>query len=376
MATPIAPPADPRVGRTVDDIDTPALVLDLDKFEANARRMFGTIKGGGKDWRPHSKGHKAPWIARRQLEIGAIGVTCGKVGEAEVMVAHGITSILVANELAARVKFERLARLLDRAEVISCADAPFHVQLASQVGQDAGVEFPMLVNIDIGMERTGVQPGRPGLELARLIDRSPGVRFAGIMGYEGHTLTLWPPEERMAATTESVAGLVETKRLIEADGIRVPIVSGGGSGDHEEAASLPGMTELQAGGACFMDLFYGEECHLEQRGFEYALHVITTVTSRPHPERVITDAGFKALSQRPEMSPRIVGRPDLELVYLSAEHGRWSRGPDAPDVAIGDRLTVLPDYHDTTTFRHDEFVGVRNGIVEVIIPLLGRGKLA
>ena len=376
MATPSAPPVDPRVGRTVDEIDTPALVLDLDRFDANARRMLATIRAGGKDWRPHSKGHKAPWIANRQVAMGAIGVTCGKVGEAEVMVAGGIASVLVANELAARVKLERLARLLDRAEVMSCADAPYHVELASLVGQDAGVEIPLVVDVDIGMERTGVKPGRPALELARAIDRALGVRFAGIMGYEGHTLTLWPQEDRLAATAESVAGLVETKRLIEADGIPVPIVSGGGSGDHEEAAALDGMTELQAGGACLMDLFYGLDCHLEERGFEYALHVITTVTSRPSPDRVITDAGFKALSQRQEMDPRIAGRPDLSLVYLSAEHGRWSRERDGPDVAIGDRLSVIPDYHDTTTFRHDEFVGVRDGRVEVVIPLLARGRLA
>ena len=123
-----------------------------------------------------------------------------------------------------------------------------------------------------------------------------------------------------------------------------------------------------------MDLFYGEECHLDGHGFAYALTLLTTVTSHPTPERILTDAGFKALSTRAEMAPLVLGRPDLELVYLSAEHGRWSRGPDSPEVAIGDRLVILPDYHDTTTFRHDEFVGVRDGRVEVIIPLLGRGR--
>src|SRR5262249_33442603 len=162
-----------------------------------------------------------------------------------------ITSVLVANELAARVKLERLARLLDRAEVMSAVDAPYHVELAAEVGQEAGVEIPLVVDVDIGMERTGVKPGRPALgpapAVARAIDRAPGVRFAGIMGYEGHTLTLWPPEARLAATADAVAGLRETRQLIEADGIPVPIVSGGGSGDHEEAAVLEGMTELQAG---------------------------------------------------------------------------------------------------------------------------------
>ena len=368
--------ADPRVGRSIDEVDTPALILDLDKFEANCRRLIGTIQAGGKSWRPHSKGHKAPWIARRQLELGAIGVTCAKVGEAEVMVEHGIPSILVANELAARSKLERVARLLDRAEVIVCADDPVHVALASEVGQAAGVEIPMLVDLDIGMERTGAVPGRPGLELARLIDDSPGVRFAGLMGYEGHVLTVWPEEDRMRATKEAIAGLVETKRLIINDGIPVGIVSGAGSGNHIEASLIDGLTELQAGGGCFMDRFYGVECHLDELGFEYALTLVTTVSSRSRPDRVVVDAGFKTVSTRDEMPTIVMDRPDLALVYLSAEHGMFHKPEDSPPIAIGDRLTLLPDYHDTTTFRHDAFVGVRDGIVETIIPLAGRGKLA
>jgi D-serine deaminase-like pyridoxal phosphate-dependent protein len=367
--------ADPRVGRSVAEIDTPALLLDLDRFEANSRRLAATLSAGGKGWRPHSKGHKSPWIAHRQLEHGAIGVTCGKVGEAEVMVEHGIRSVLVANELAAAVKLERVARLLDQAEVIVCADHPAHVRLASTVGEAMGVEIPMLVDLDIGMERTGARPGRDGLELARLIDRAPGVRFAGLMGYEGHVLTLWPVEERRRATSEAIAGLVETARLIEADGLAVGIVSGGGSGNHVEAAAIPGLTELQAGGACFMDRFYGDECHLTELGFEYALSILTTVTSRPQPDRVIVDAGFKTVSTRDEMPTLVEGRDDLALNYLSAEHGSFRLLPGGSGPAIGDRLVLRPDYHDTTTFRHDAFVGVREGRVAEVIPLLGRGRL-
>jgi D-serine deaminase-like pyridoxal phosphate-dependent protein len=370
------PSTDPRVGRPVAEIDTPALLLDLDRFEANCRRLVGAVHAGGKDWRPHSKGHKSPWIAQRQLELGAIGVTCAKVGEAEVMVEHGIPSVLIANELPVRRKLERVARLLDRAEVIVCADDPVHVRLASEVGDAAGVEIPMLVDVDIGMERTGVRPGRAGLELARELERSPGVRFAGLMGYEGHVLTLWPAEERLRATKEAIGGLVETARLITDDGIPVGIVSGGGSGNHVEAASIEGLTELQAGGGCLMDRFYGVECHLDEMGFEYALTIVTTVTSHSRPDRVIVDAGFKTVSTRDEMPTIVVDRPDLQLVYLSAEHGLFRKQPDGAPLAIGDRLELLPDYHDTTTFRHDVFVGVRHGRVAEIIPLIGRGRLA
>ena len=154
----------------------------------------------------------------------------------------------------------------------------------------------MVVDINVGMERTGVAPGRAALEIARAIDRAPGVRLAGIMGYEGHVLTAWPNEEKRAGTVAAVAGLIESRRLIEDDGMPVGIVSGGGSGNYMFAASLDGLTELQAGGACLMDQFYGKLCHLDELGFEYALTILTTVTSRPTEERVITDAGFKTLS--------------------------------------------------------------------------------
>jgi len=372
---PTPTPTPPVVGMTRDALDSPALLLDLDRFEANVRRLTSAITAGGKDWRPHSKGHKSPWIARRQIELGAIGVTCAKVSEAEVMVAGGVSSVLIANELAARHKVERAARLQADAEVMICADDPFHVRLASEVATDLRVEIPMVVDINVGMERTGVAPGRPALEIARAIDRAPGLRLAGIMGYEGHVLTAWPNEEKRAGTVAAVAGLIESRRQIEGDGMAVPIVSGGGSGNYMFAASLDGLTELQAGGACLMDQFYGRLCHLAELGFEYALTILTTVTSRPTAERVITDAGFKTLSAGEAGQPIIIGRPDIELEYLSAEHGIWRRQAGSPDVRIGDRLEILPDYHDTTTFRHDVFVGMRGDVVEAVIPLVARGKL-
>jgi len=363
------------IGRNKADLDTPALLLDLGRFEANVERLSSAIAAGGKSWRPHSKGHKSPWIARRQMDYGAIGVTCAKISEAEVMVDGGIPSILVANELATRQKVETAARLQARAEVMICADDPFHVELASRVATDGSVEIPMVVNINVGMDRTGVLPGHAALELARRIDRADGLRLAGIMGYEGHVLTAWPNDEKRAQTIAAIAGLQESRQLIEADGIPVGIVSGGGSGNHMFAAALDGLTELQAGGASFMDPFYGELCHLEELGFEYALTILATVTSRPVPERVITDAGFKTLSAKEEWHAVVLDHEEFELVYLSAEHGVWLRPPDGPPVAIGDQLEIIPDYHDTTTFRHDAFIGLRGGVVEAVIPLLARGKL-
>ncbi len=368
--------AESLIGLPKASLDTPVLLIDLDRLDANIARLSGAIAAGGKQWRPHSKGHKSPWIAARQREAGAIGVTCAKISEAEVMIDGGVPSVLVANELATRRKVERAARLQARGEVIICADDPYHVQLASGVATDAGVDIPMLVDINIGMDRTGVVPGPAALELARAIDRAPGLRFAGIMGYEGHVLTAWPNEEKEAQTVAAMAGLLESRRLIEADGIPVGIVSGGGSGNHMFAAAMDGLTELQAGGACLMDPFYGKLCHLEELGFEYALTVLTTVSSRPTPERVITDAGFKTMTANEEGHAVVLGHDDFQLVYLSAEHGVWNRGADGPPVAIGEQLEIIPDYHDTTTFRHDRFIGLRDGVVESVITLLARGRLS
>jgi D-serine deaminase-like pyridoxal phosphate-dependent protein len=372
----LSEPAGPQLGAERDGLDTPALLLDLDRFERNSARLAGAIHQGGVAWRPHSKAHKSPVLAARQIELGAIGVTCAKVGEAEVMVAHGIGSVLVANELGSRPKLDRIARLQDRAEVIVCADDPYHVELAAAAALAAGVEIPMLVEVDIGMHRAGVAPGAAARDLARLIDRSRGVRFAGLMGYEGQVLTLWPADVKDAAAREAIGRLVDTRRLVERDGIAVGIVSGGGSGSYTATARIDGMTEIQAGGACLMDLFYADECHLAEEGYEFALTVLAMVTSRPTRDRAIIDAGFKTMSARDGVPPRPVGVSDVTVTTLSAEHGYLELGPGAPDLKIGQRVELIPDYSDTTTFRHDQFVGLRAGRVERVIPLLARGRLS
>jgi D-serine deaminase-like pyridoxal phosphate-dependent protein len=364
------------IGSHRDDLDTPALLIDLDRFERNATRLATALRASGVGWRPHSKAHKSPFLAARQIELGAIGMTCAKVSEAEVMVEHGITSVLIANEVASRPKLDRVARLLERAEVFACVDAADHVELAAAAGIAANVEIPLLVEVDIGMHRAGVAPGGPARELARSIERRRGVRFAGLMAYEGHVLTLWPAAKKEAAVRESIGQLIDTRDLLERDGIHVGIVSGGGSGSYTATARIAGMTEIQAGGACLMDLFYADECHLAEEGYEFALTVLAMVTSRPARDRAIIDAGFKALSSRDRVPPRPVDMDDVTVTTLSAEHGYLEVGPAAPALRIGHRIELIPDYSDTTTFRHDQFVGLREGRVERIIPLLARGRLA
>lgn len=362
------------IGLHKDEIDTPALLLDLDKFDRNATKISSFLRKHGVGWRPHSKAHKSPQVARRQMQLGAHGIICAKPSEAQVMVDWGIPSVLIANEQGRRQKFDRIAELNRRAEVITCADSVTHVELASAAGLAAGVDIPLLVSIDVGMDRTGAFPGEPTRELAQLISKTKGVVFKGVMGYEGHLLTIWPLEEKVRQSHEAMGRMIDTVRLIERDGIPVEIVSGGGSGTYMTSGMVKGMTEVQAGGACFLDRFYGEECHMDDE-FEYALTVVSSITSRPIPHRGIMDAGFKTMSDGESGRPIPIDRPGISLVDLSAEHGSLLLEPKAQSLRIGDRIEWILGYSDTTSFLHNHFVGLRNDRVEAVIPLLGRGML-
>lgn len=371
----IRPTHDVAPGTPIEEVDTPALLLNLDRFERNAERLFDSMRANGIGWRPHSKAHKSPLIAKMQLALGAHGVTCAKVSEAEVFVAAGIESVLIAYEPATALKWSRIAALQPHAEVIAAVDNEVHVGLASQAAAEAGVEIPILVEVDVGMDRCGITAGEPALDLARRVAHAPGLRLAGIMGYEGHTLAMWPLAKKDEAIRTALAQLTDTADLIRNEGLPVDIVSAGGSGSFSTAATVDGLTELQAGGACLMDRFYGEECHLEELGFEYALTVLATVGGREAPDRALVDAGHKSMSERPDVKPKPVDLPDVSVRYLSAEHANLRLGPGAPDLRIGDRVSFIPDYSDSTTFRHDAFIAHRGGLVEAIIPLEGRGRL-
>ena len=368
-------PDEIAIGTPVRLLDTPVMLLDLDCFERNAGRLMSVMRKNGVGWRPHSKAHKSPIIARMQMALGAHGVTCAKVSEAEVMVRGGVPSVLIANELALPAKWGRVAALQLHAEVIACVDSIEHLSMANDAGVLLGVEIPLLVELNIGMDRCGVPPGKPALELAHRIADAKGVRLAGVMGYEGHTLTLWPSGVKEDAIRKSVGLLTETAFLLRSVGLPLPIVSTGGSGSYVTSATVPGITELQAGGACFMDRFYAEQCHLSEHGFEFALSIMASVSGRPTPERAILDSGFKTMSEQPDLKPIPIGLPDAEVMYLSAEHCNLRLGPNAPKLQIGDKVVFIPDYGDTTTFRHDVFIAHRNDIVELVIPLVARGKL-
>ncbi|HMC10422.1 MAG TPA: DSD1 family PLP-dependent enzyme [Pirellulaceae bacterium] len=361
------------LGTPKDELDTPALLLDLDLFEANVAEAAALCRQHGVAWRPHAKCHKSPDIGRRLIEAGAIGLTCAKLGEAEMFAAAGIADLLVANFLAGPRKVERLVELRRKADPIICLDHVDQAEPISRAMQASEQRVRAILEIDIGLARAGVAPGRPAVELAKRVAALPGIDLVGVMGYEGHLLLVEDQGEKAGRICAALAQLVETAERISAAGIECSIVSCGGTGSLPFAVSQPGITEVQAGGVIFMDAFYRYKCHLD--GFRYALTILSTIVSRPAPDRAIIDAGRKAMNI--ELTPPLaIGREDVVVDRLSAEHGSLKLGPTAQDLKIGDRLEFIPGYGDLTTVLHNQFFVLQDGKLVDIWPLTARGRLA
>lgn len=362
------------VGRPVEDADTPVALLDLDAFERNAETISAYLAGRGVGWRPHVKAHKAPQLGRLQIAHGAIGVTCAKISEAEVMVAGGIDHVLVANHLGTPGKWKRAAELQAGAEVIVCVDAIDHVRLGAAAARAAGAEIPVLIEVDLGIGRVGVQSSADALALAEAIAAVPGLRLAGVMGYEGHLLTVWPAAQKREKCQAAVRVLTDTAAALRDAGHQVEVVSSGGTGSFEVTAELPGITEIQAGGGCLMDRFYAEQCHVGL-GLEPALTVLTTVVSNQVPARAAIDAGWKACGNLSTFPlPHALARRHVQVVGLSAEHGILGITGDPP--AVGTQLQLVPGYSDAMLVMHDYLIGHRDGVVTDVIDMPGRGRLS
>lgn len=359
----------PAIGMSIDELSTPALVLDLDAFESNCATLASHFAERGVEWRPHTKAHKSPVLARRMIDAGAIGVTCAKVGEVEAMVAGGIEEVLLANQPSTEDAWRRMAALQRSARVFATVDDQVHVRAAEAAGDAIGVSIPLIIEVDIGMNRAGVRTAGQAVDLARMIVDS-GCEFAGVMGYEGHLLTIESPDEKKDAIESAVGIVVAAAEAIRAASIDVGIVSSGGTGSYQITAEIDGVTEIQAGGGCLMDRFYRELCGVD---LENALFLVSSVASRPQPNLAILDAGWKALPDR-GMPPICHDLPGATVSLLYAEHLRLDLSGQA-DPQIGDRVVMIPGYSDATTVLHNEFLGVRSGVVEEVIPLTARGAL-
>ena len=360
------------IGKDKWELDTPALWVDLDLMESNIQRLAAFFKEAGVAWRPHTKGIKVPAIAHKLLDAGAIGVTCAKLSEAETMVAAGIKDILIANQVVGAQKVTRLANLRRQCDVIVTVDSLENVTEISQAATEKEVTIRVLIEVDAGMHRAGLQPGEPVLRFAKEVARfsSQGIELAGVMAYEGHTCDIADPEEKRRQVHVAIEPVVRSSEMCRKAGFSMPIVSCGGSGTYTITARIPGVTEIEAGGAVFSDVTY------RSWGVELdpSLFVQATVTSRPTPTRAIVDAGRKAMDGQTSMpEPRDVGGATVSSLH--AEHGLLELAGKDVKLRVGDKLDFIVGYGDNTVYQHDVLYGVRKGKVEVVWPILGRGKL-
>lgn len=363
------------VGIHVAQVDTPALIVDLDAFERNLTLMAEALKGSGTRLRPHAKSHKCPEIALRQIALGAVGVCCQKVSEAEAMVQGGVDDVLITNEIVGEAKLARLVALAQRVRVTVCCDHALNANALAAAADAASTFLDVMIEVDVGANRCGVASGKPALALARVIAALPTLRFAGLHAYHGSAQHLRGVEERRAAIAAAGAKVRASKAMIEAAGIACPVVTGAGTGSFPFERDSGIWNELQPGSYIFMDADYNRNAwDAGFPGFGQSLYVLATVMSTPNAGRAVVDAGLKAFSVDSGM-PRVSGRAGLELVKASDEHGviAIAAGVDAP--RLGDKLMLEPGHCDPTVNLYDWFVCVRNGVVEDLWPITGRGMM-
>jgi 3-hydroxy-D-aspartate aldolase len=360
------------------EIPTPALLLDLDRFERNIQKMAAHLKSAGKKLRPHSKTHKCPEIARRQVAAGAIGVCVAKVGEAEVMAAAGIRNLLITTEVVGPEKIGRLLGVLRRQpETIVVVDHRDNVRELGDAVTRAGLVLNVLVDVDVGGRRTGVQPGEPAFDLGRQVMAQRALNLRGLQGYAGHCAHVMGFDERRRASRRWMGRLMKTRELFEKNQLPVDVVTGGSSGTFNIDVELEGMTELQSGSYCVMDLDYrriGSPRGAAYDDFEMALTVLTTVVSVPSQEMAMVDGGFKAFSTDRPFVPETVEWPGVEYTWAGDEHGRLMTAEPGRLPKLGQLIEFFPPHCDPTINLYDRFYAMRGDQVEAVWEISGRGR--
>jgi len=366
------PPA--SVGQRLEQVDTPALILELDAFERNLRTLADMARGRVRV-RAHAKTSKSAEVSRRQMALGSIGVCCQKVAEAEAMVEGGIPDVLVSNEVVGAAKIGRLAQLATRARIGVCVDDAGNVQELDAAAKAAGAKLDVYVELEVGMGRCGVAPGAPALALARVVAACANLRFAGLQAYNGRAQHVRSIADRRALIDHAATAVRMTRALLEQNGIACPVVTGAGSGSFMFEVESGAWDEIQPGSYAFMDADYAKnEWAAPLPRFEHALFVLATVMSRAKPERAIVDAGLKASSVDSGM-PTVWRRPGLTYALASDEHGFIEIAPGSAAPALGEKLLLVPGHCDPTINLYDWYVCVRSGVVEALWPIDARGAL-
>ncbi|MGE5559691.1 MAG: alanine racemase [Chloroflexota bacterium] len=360
------------------ELDTPALLVDIDIMDANLRRMQERADRAGVRLRPHTKTHRTPALAKRQVSFGARGITVAKLGEAEAMAAEGLDDIFIANEIVGPHKLERLVKLARRIRVAVGVDHPAQVAALAQAFAGEAKPLDVLLDIDTGDARTGVAPGSPALALARAVTESAGLHLRGIFTHEGHSYGAADRDAVRDVVRRSHEDMLATAELLRKHGIAVDEISVGATPAMLVADPLPGITEIRPGTYIFLDAaqaaVIGTLAHC-------ALTVLATVVNRPTPDRVVLDTGVKALTAfvRGAGVTRNVGHgtlkawPQIHIEHLSDEHGVFT-APDGVHFEIGQRVEIIPNHACPTCNLYDRMYGVRGGRVVEEWPILARGK--
>ena len=363
---------------SIDQLPTPALTIDLDIFDANIAKMQSHLNAAGLGLRCHTKIHKSPIIARKQIAAGAIGVCCATISEAEVMLAGGITKILITSPVVTDDKILRLLAMCQKSsEVEIVVD---YIQGADRISELAGemkLNIGVLVDLDPGMGRTGIEPGQKALELVRHIGEAcPNLTFNGLQMYIGNCMHVQGFEKRRDKYLHLISKGIETKELLESNGIQVSVFSGGGTGTYDIDAELGALTDLQAGSYAFMDVEYrdiggqGTETFVD---FEPSLFSLVTAISKPQERLITVDAGIKCLATD-------TGYPEFRDVegatyhFGGDEHGIIQLNNSSRQINLGDRLSVITPHCDPTVNLYDYYYPYRQGMVTEIWPISARGR--
>jgi D-serine deaminase-like pyridoxal phosphate-dependent protein len=363
----------PQPGDRLDRLDTPSMLVDLDLMEANIGRLMNQLLPTGVNIRPHLKTTKSPLLARRLIEAGAKGCCVAKLSEAEVMAEGGIEDLLITCEIIGTPKVARLVELFNRhPQIKTVLDSIQGATAIDTALAQAGIETPLqvLIDLNVGQNRTGVTPGEPALALAHHLASLPHLKLIGVQGYEGHLQHLPDRQEREEKCRAAMAALSGTADLLRQNGFNIETVTTGGTGTSEFCAAFPGITEVQPGSFIFMDTDYRNAVG---SFYSNSLTILATVISKPGKGRAVIDAGLKSLSTDSGFAePKDL--PGAGYVPNGDEHGTLS-WEDGPELALGDRVEMIPSHIDPTINLHDFYYAHRKGIIKEIWPVAARGKV-
>ena len=365
------------IGKSKWELDTPALVVDLDKMEQNIKTVHTRLQGTGVGVRPHVKTHKCPAIAQMQIDAGALGVCAAKLGEAEVMLENGIKNVLMTTVNVTAPKILKAMALRKKHKgFIQAADNPQNIQDLQDAAKAAGIKAEVVLDINV-IRRSGVPPGEPALALAQMIDKMPNLKFCGILAYDGGVQHVAGFQKRKAQALKTFEPVVKSYEMMKAAGLNMEIFSGGGTGTYDIMIDVPGFTDVQVGSYVFMDRQYieigGANNEKVFDDFAASLTVMSTIVNNYYPGRLTTDSGSKAFTLN-KPNPLVLGEPDFNYSAGSDEYGTIIFEKSNKSYKVGDRLEIIPPHCDPIVNLYDVIYGVRNDRVESIIPVLARGK--